>query len=477
MDEASRRGELEAAQQTIRFFETVLRASMDGIVITDASQKIILVNEAFCAFVGKRRNDVVETDLYVWLEHAGTDASAHWAELEERVQDDGMCPNAEFELTTPTGLRYFNVNASLVERIAEEEGGVIISLWRDITTRKRAEDERERAGLFMQMVIDGIPDPLMVINRDYTIALTNRPIRELAGEDPTAAGLRCHQVSHHRETPCQGKQHICPMAEVVETRAPVRTEHIHVDGDNEVLVEILSAPIFDDSGRVVQVIETSRDITERKRTEKKLKASLAEKEVLLREIHHRVKNNMQVVISLLRLQSRAISDPQARAAFLESQDRIKAMALVHETLYRSESLSAVSCRGYVEKLVREIARSHRGGSATLSAEISDVTVHIDQAVPLGLIVNELVSNAIEHAFPGYGPGEVKVTFRAAGEHELRLDVSDDGVGLPEEIDFETTDSLGLRLVARLARDQLGGRLEISSDDGTRFSVIFKKQTT
>ncbi len=219
------------------------------------------------------------------------------------------------------------------------------------------------------------------------------------------------------------------------------------------------------------------DVTERRQADEMIAASLKEKEVLVREIHHRVKNNMQVVISLLRLQSGAISDPQIRAVFSESESRIKAMALVHETLHRSNGVATVSCREYLARLVDGIARSHRAGPTTLSCEISDLSIHIDQAVPLGLIVNELVCNAIEHAFPDDRQGQVKVTMSTAGEHACKLEVSDDGVGMPEEFDLDSNDSLGLLLITTLAQDQLGGTLEISSDNGTRFVVIFKRKET
>ncbi len=225
------------------------------------------------------------------------------------------------------------------------------------------------------------------------------------------------------------------------------------------------------------------EIDAHRRTEQALRekearvvASLKEKGVLLREIHHRVKNNLQVVISLLRLQSNAISDPQARVAFGESMDRIRAMAMVHETLCRSDSMAPVSCHKYLDRLVEGIASSHIGGPGALSSEIDDLSIHIDQAVPLGLIVNELVSNAMKHAFPDDRRGQVKVTMSAAGEHAYELTVSDNGVGIPEDLDFDSTDSLGLQLVRTLARTQLQGTLDVVSDNGTCFVIRFKRKS-
>ena len=147
--------------------------------------------------------------------------------------------------------------------------GELVSIYDDITDRKRAEQEHRRAGEFMQTVIDGSPESLMVINRDHTIALANRIVREMAGgKDPVAAGLTCHQISHKSATPCACDEHRCPMKDVIETRATVMVEHIHYDArGREVYVEIIAAPIFDEQGEVVQIIESARDITKRKRTE------------------------------------------------------------------------------------------------------------------------------------------------------------------------------------------------------------------
>ncbi|MCP4659194.1 MAG: sensor histidine kinase, partial [bacterium] len=190
----------------------------------------------------------------------------------------------------------------------------------------------------------------------------------------------------------------------------------------------------------------------------------------------RVKNNMQVVVSLLRMQARRISDQEALAAFNRSQDRIAAMALIHETLHRSEDLARISCRNYVERLVAALTRSHLGARADLTADVADLPLHIDQAVPVGLIVNELVCNAFEHAFPAGGRGAIRVAIQPVGGGYLELVVSDDGSGLPEELDPEQTDSLGLQIVSGLARRQLQGTLDVCVDEGARFTIRFKSKS-
>jgi PAS domain S-box-containing protein len=217
-----------------------------------------------------------------------------------------------------------------------------------------------------------------------------------------------------------------------------------------------------------------RDITARKIADEAIRASLREKEVLLKEIHHRVKNNLQVVSSLLGLQSRTITDSTTRKAFQESQNRVHSMALIHESLYQSENLSKINFPAYIDQLAAHLFRSYGADPARIriSASIGDLRLPIDTAVPCGLIVNELVSNSLKYAFPGERSGVIRIEMREDGCGRIRLEVSDDGIGLPEGIDFRSTRSLGLRLVRTLA-DQLGGTTEMASAPGARITITFQ----
>lgn len=217
-----------------------------------------------------------------------------------------------------------------------------------------------------------------------------------------------------------------------------------------------------------------RDVTERKRSEDLIRSSLREKEVLLREIHHRVKNNLQVVSSLLNLQARAIKDPLAHEAFRESENRVRSMGLIHEALYKSENLAKIDFGTYIRDLTRTLLHSYVGGREGIAivVEADNIALSTDSAVSCGLIVHELVSNAMKYAFPAGRCGEIRVGLRSTGESELTLSVSDDGVGLPPDLDFRNTPSLGLRLVDGLAT-QLGGTVELGSGNiGTAFCVRF-----
>ncbi|HWQ34686.1 MAG TPA: PAS domain S-box protein [Blastocatellia bacterium] len=215
-----------------------------------------------------------------------------------------------------------------------------------------------------------------------------------------------------------------------------------------------------------------RDITERSRAEEQIRASLREKEVMLREIHHRVKNNLQVISSLLSLQSGYISDARATEMFRETQHRVRAMSLIHEKLYQSDNLARIDFKAYLESLSATLLRSHHLMQPGPELEIigDDVSLSVNIAVPCGLIVNELLSNALKHAFPDGRAGRIRVGL-SVGDGRMTLIVADNGIGLPEGFDLHQTPSFGLKLVSALAR-QLEATVTIHSDHGTEFRIIF-----
>ncbi|MBI4873825.1 MAG: sensor histidine kinase [Acidobacteria bacterium] len=202
-----------------------------------------------------------------------------------------------------------------------------------------------------------------------------------------------------------------------------------------------------------------------------------EKGLLLREMHHRVKNNLQVITSLLSLQAHKAPDPKTRVLLHESQNRVRAMAMVHETLYRSDDLCAVDCAEYLRALAGPLYQSYglEPGAVQLRFQVPPgARISVETATPFGLIVNELISNALKHAFPGGRRGEIVVRLERLGADQYRLLVSDDGVGVPTHLDLRHTGTLGLRLVRALA-EQLDGSVRLARGEGSRFEVTLRDQ--
>jgi PAS domain S-box-containing protein len=243
-------------------------------------------------------------------------------------------------------------------------------------------------------------------------------------------------------------------------------------------VNLTVSLVRDTDGNPRHFIAVVNDMTERKDAEAAVIRSLDEKEVLLREIHHRVKNNMQVISSLLSLQAAKIDDPLLSDLFQESKSRVRAMALIHEILYDSGDLSRIDVKSYVTRLSNSLTRMFGadGRKVRLTVESEEVTLGIDEMVPCGLALSELISNCLKYAFPDGRDGRIEVRATAAPEGGVRLMVSDDGVGMPEGLDIRNTNTMGMGLVVSLVEKQLRGRLELVSDQGTSFTMVIPRSS-
>jgi PAS domain S-box-containing protein len=236
---------------------------------------------------------------------------------------------------------------------------------------------------------------------------------------------------------------------------------------SEFPVDIMLSPLDTSEGRLV--LGVVRDITERKQAEVQARER---RETLLKEIHHRVKNNLQVISSLLYLQSTYITEQATLEILTESQSRIKSIALIHEKLYRSNDLEKLDFTEYVRDLLTDLIRTYKvQQSVAVHTSIEGTRLGIDTAIPCGLILNELVSNAFKHAFPPGTPGAVWIDLQPAQDKKYVLTVRDNGAGLPKDFDWRKSKSLGLKLVTDLTK-QLDGTVEVRSDGGTTFSITF-----
>lgn len=246
---------------------------------------------------------------------------------------------------------------------------------------------------------------------------------------------------------------------------------------SEFPVEIGLNPM--DTGRGILVLASIVDITERRRAQQVLEQALQEKTVLLNEVHHRVKNNLQVITSLLNLQANNADDPRVRDILNESQNRVRAMALTHQLLYEGKDFSRVDLGDYINRLSQLLRGTYRSGSDRVELRLdrpaSPVYLDLERAVPCGLLVNELVTNAFKHAFPEPRHGDITVAVSSC-DGQVTLVVRDNGVGLPPDFDLATVKSLGLQLVPLLV-DQLHGALQIEPDSGAHYRITFPSAPT
>ncbi len=239
-------------------------------------------------------------------------------------------------------------------------------------------------------------------------------------------------------------------------------------------MQFVNQGFFDNSGNLLEIQSVGRNITELKNHEKQIERSLQEKEILLKEIHHRVKNNLQIIQSLLSLQRNTIKEPEQRKALSDSENRIKSMALIHETLYRSENIANLDIKAYFENIVRNLFKIYRTSDIQMDIQINTdpQDLNMDYCIASGLIINELISNALKYAFIDTGEGNLSVSLNRIDEKQVSLIVKDDGCGLPKDFDIEKTDSLGLKIVKILAQGQMKGEVIVTSEDGVRFEINF-----
>ncbi len=332
--------------------------------------------------------------------------------------------------------------------------------------KKRTDEALRESLLNWSRTFEAITDSICLLDAEGRMLQCNGAhLRFLGKSGVDVIGQPCYALVHGTDR----FQPHCPFQRMLKSRA--HEEEEIASGDKWLYVAV--DPILDENGKLRGAVHIMADITQRKRAEEAVKASLAEKEVLLREIHHRVKNNMQVMISLLNLQAQAIREPAVVSLLKESQNRIRTMAIVHEKLYRSSDLSSVDFSDYIGSLSVHLFQffSVEPNRIRLRQETEAISLDISNAIPCGLILNELISNSLKYAFPNGRSGEITVGFHRRPDALLEIFVRDNGVGLPAGLDFRQTQSLGLQLVNLLA-GQIDGTLEMHGEGGVEFRVIF-----
>lgn len=265
---------------------------------------------------------------------------------------------------------------------------------------------------------------------------------------------------------------------VLEKKSKIFESNFHTRNRSEIWISTTLTPVFDELLNLKELVFVDTNITAGKTLEKQIKSSLHEKDVLLKEVHHRVKNNLQIIISLLNLQSGYIKDEQSLKAVKDGQNRVRSMALVHEKFYQTDELTEINFGEYVEKLNQFLFQSYadKADHVKLKVIADSIALDMDTAMPCGLLINEIVSNALKYAFPDNAEGEIKIELRKLSDNNIEMSISDNGVGMPENFDIEQSESLGLQLITALT-NQLDGILKVSLENGTKYSVIFKYPKT
>ena len=362
--------------------------------------------------------------------------------------------------------------------ILDEAGKLyrIAGIAEDITARKQAELEIIRNRDLREAIFNESTDAIFLVDNEtlLTIDCNRRAIEmfEAVNKDELI-GIEGHTLQRHGFSTAD----LQTIAEKINTDGGWSQELEYVTRRGRIFWGNIAARQIQVANRLLNLVHVT-DISDRKVAEARIRASLKEKEVLLQEVHHRVKNNLYIISSLLKLQAKSVQDEKALEIFKDSQNRIRSIALIHEKLYHSPDLANINFADYVRSLTLDIARSYSLNSRFVQfhVHVIDVFLNVDVAIPCGLIINELVSNALKYAFSAEQQGNITVDLHRGQGKSYELVVSDNGVGLPDGFDFRQSHSLGLRLVCNLA-EQLSGQIELDRSEGTCFKITFLPETT
>jgi PAS domain S-box-containing protein len=433
--------------------------------------RVLYTNPAFERLTGYSVAELVDLGIFqIFSENA--EAVGHLNALQ-----GGSNPHSSFE----TGINAKDGKKLWVAVTLAPLGGLpasaVLGTISDLTAHKQREEALRQSELRYKTVFDMAPDMFVIYDPEGAILDQNEATFQLFGIPKEEALYKDGMMS--------------TLCEEDKARFPQIREHTlkHGEwrGEFRAVRDLGRGPEFIDFDSRVKVADlggekivicNARDVTERKQMEEQIRQALKEKETLLREIHHRVKNNMQIISALLKLQMRNAEDAKTRALFRESQNRILSMAMIHEKLYQSEGLHRIDLQDYIDDLAREVFTSFGDLAAgiTLETEVHEIALGLDTAIPCGLIIIELLSNALKYAFPPpRSGGKICIGLNSEGQGCLELTVSDNGVGLPSEVKIQELKSLGLRLVADLACYQLDGEISVSREKGTRIHVSFKEK--
>ncbi|MGQ9579296.1 MAG: sensor histidine kinase [Candidatus Aminicenantales bacterium] len=346
----------------------------------------------------------------------------------------------------------------------------------DVTPFFEASQRLAETKARLETLINAIPDIIFFKNRERKYVIVNKAFEQtfrlsqekILGKDdsqilPADLAAQCMESD----------------AAVFNLRQLFVAEEILEGKDGQkVVLETIKAPLFEADGSLTGLVGISRDITQRKKSEEELRQLLQEKDVLLREINHRVKNNMQVISSLLSLQAQKLADDQAARALKECQERIRSMALVHDMLYQQRAFHRIEFSSYLRLLSSHLFHAYKADSSLLQlrVEAEEIYFSLNTAIPCGLIVNELITNSLQHAFLPGQRGEIIVRLERAEDKRFILSVKDNGRGLSTDFDINHPESLGLEIVKILVK-QLGGSLRVTTAPGTEFQIIFEEQAS
>ena len=451
-----------------KLYQAVFEQTSEGLILIDAaSRRLLEVNRAFVELTGYPEEQIFSMSLGDFFDLPPVGIERIYSQLlnkKEPFFGEVKCRRSD------NSLLDVEIRVNLVYL---EGKAFYCAVLYEVTLHRQAEKTLQEVAAKFRRAIFSSPMPVMIHTEDGAVVMINNEWTNLTGysfkDIPTTAAW-VEKAFGIEYTAMREK-----FISLATMEGPGAGEELSVatSSGEKLQWDFRSAPVGSLPNGERLIITMAMDVTGRKRAEEQLKASLKEKELLLKEIHHRVKNNMQIISSLLNLQLRYIRNSETKELFRESQQRIKSMALVHEMLYRSQNLARIDFGKYTRALSAEIMQtcSPDHDRLTVVTNINNIEFDIKTAIPCGLIIHELISNSLKHGFPDGRKGTIRIDLDRNSKGVLTLVVSDDGIGFPRGLDLERTGTLGLSLV-RILTKQLRGSIERLETAGTAFRLTF-----
>jgi len=450
-------------------FRSLFENATIGLYRTTPEGRILMANPTLIRMLGYSDFKQLSSRN---LEENGFEPSYSRAQFIRRIEKEGEIKGLEATWKRRDGtIIYVRESAKAIRdadgRVLCYEGTV-----EDITERKKAEQVLEESERRFRTIFETAREAIFLKDRDSRYTLINPAMAALLG-------IPAADLIGRTDAELFGKEGAAGIAvddQKVLAGAILQEERSLSFRGKTHIFSATKVPMRNDKGEVTGICGIARDITERKKMEEALRLSLQEKDILLKELHHRAKNNMQIISSILNLQAGSVKDPVALECLRKSQTRIRSMALVHEKLYRSMDFARINFGEYLRSLASAVFQSCRIDSSRVKLDFKaeDVFLDINTAIPCGLMANELIVNALKYAFPDGRSGEVRIRLSSLGQDNYRIVISDNGVGIPKNIDFRNTESLGMQLVTLLV-GQLDGTIVLQRKGGTTFDIVFKDQ--
>jgi len=474
-DISARRHTEEALRESEERYRSVIGALTEGVVLHGADGRIIACNasaERILGLAAAQLQGRHTADLNWRARHEDNTpfpAEAHPAVVSLRTSQS--CTNVVMGIHKPSGeLAWISMNSQPLLHPNESKPYAAVASFYEITERRWAEEALRESEERYRLLAENSLDLIELLDLNGNVMYASPSHYYVIGYTPNELVFQNLFAFVH---PDDAPKALLAVNELLDSKTR-KTLEVRLQKKNGAWIEMeaLLSGIPGPGNLVHRILFSARDIAARKQAEEHLKSSLKEKEVLLKEIHHRVKNNLQIISSLLNLQSGYIQDSEAGAMFKESRNRVKSMALIHERLYQSKDLARIDFAEYVRNLTTHLFRSYgvNAHAVGLEIDVENILLDIDTAIPCGLIINELVTNALKYAFPPGAGGKIRIGLQRENHGGLALSVSDNGAGLAPDFDFQQTESLGLQLVNTLT-EQLQGQMEIARDDGTTFKIM------